>query len=311
MSQRPSVVSVGNFDGVHRGHQALLAAARAESDRRQALLTVVCFQRHPNTLLAPERVPPALMDVTQRTASLLACGVDQIEWLSPEPRVLEMTAEQFVERVVERLSPVAWCEGPDFRFGKGRAGDLALLRDLGERKGFEVFVIEPAQATLMNRSIVTVHSSLIRWLIAQGRVADAHRCLGRPWAIRGQVVRGEQRGRALGCPTANLQTDGLLLPADGVYAGRSEIDGRDWPVALSVGSKPTFGHGPRAVEAHLIGFTGDLYGRTIQVDVLRWLREQVVYAGLEPLIAQIRLDIRAILDFNQAGWASPAECAAT
>lgn len=308
MSIRPSVVSVGNFDGVHRGHQALLAAARSLASPANALVIAITFNRHPHTILAPQRVPPPLMDLTIRTACLIEAGADQIEWLTPEPRLLELSPEQFVDRVVELFRPVAWVEGPDFRFGKKRAGDMELLGKLGNRHGFEVRVVDPVQIALGDKTIVTASSSLIRWMLAAGRVADAHRLLGRPWAVRGSVVQGEQRGRKLGFPTANIDTGPLMLPADGIYAGRSNINGRHYDVALSIGTKPTFGDKPRTVEAYILDFAGDLYGQTLQVDLLRWLREQAVYVGVAPLIEQIHRDVRRIRQWAEAGLSNPLEC---
>ena len=294
MPIRRSVITVGNFDGVHLGHRALIGAARRRAEREGADVVAATFQRHPLTVLRPESAPPAIMDAPQRMAALLDAGVDRIEWLATDAGVLGLEPRAFVERMVERCSPVGWIEGPDFRFGKRAAGDIDLLRELGDEFGFAVETVEPVEATLRNAARCRVSSSVVRWLVAQGRVSDARLCLGRPFAVRGEVVEGEKRGREIGFPTANLDTGERLLPADGVYAGSVELDGVEHLAAVSVGSKPTFGERQRAFEAYVMDFDGALYGRTIEVKLLRWLRDQAPYPSLEPLIEQMRRDVERV-----------------
>lgn len=307
MVQQRSVISVGNFDGVHRGHQALLRVARQLADPRGARVVALTFPQNPLTLLRPDCAPPKLMDTDARQAALLAAGADEVHWLAPLPDILQLTAEQFVQQVVERFAPLAWLEGPDFRFGHGRAGDALLLARLGAEKGFESRVIEPIEITLRDKTRITVRSSLIRWLLSMGRVADAQLCLGRPYSMRGTVIRGEQRGRELGFPTANLDTGDLLLPADGVYAGTVEIRGLTHTAAISIGTKPHFhaDPAPRTAEAHVLDFDGDLYGQTLDVQILRWIREQRILPSLESLIAQIRRDVGEVRSLHTLNILDP------
>jgi len=297
MVASPCVITLGNFDGVHLGHRALLDAARRLG---RGPVVALCFRRHPATVLRPEHAPPALTDETQRRAALLEAGAERVEWLEPTAPLLALEPEAFVDRVLEDHGPRAWVEGPDFRFGRDRRGDVTLLRDLGTRRGFSVKVIEPVEVRLTDQTLVTVRSTFIRWLIAHGRVADAARCLGRPYAVRGTVRRGERRGRAIGFPTVNLDAGDQLLPADGVYAGAVEVDGRTMLAAISVGTKPTFGDRPRTFEAYLLDFDGDLYDRTLEVEVARWVRDQRAFDGVESLVAQMHRDVERVREWHAA-----------
>jgi len=294
MLKRPSVLTLGNFDGVHAGHRALLAAARDRAAADQADTVVLTFAEHPARTLRPDAAPPVLMDTPQKMAALLDQQVDHIEWLAADQTVLGLEPRAFVETMVERFRPVAWVEGPNFRFGKDRAGNVAMLRELGEAFGFDVLIIDPVEVTLRDRNRVSVSSSLIRWLISTGRVADAQVCLGRPYAVRGTVVEGAKRGRTIGFPTANIDTGDRLLPGDGVYGGAVEIDGATRLAAISVGTNPTFDGGRRGFEVYVLDFDGDLYGRTLEVRITRWLRDQVTYIGVEPLVEQIERDVATI-----------------
>ncbi|HLL89018.1 MAG TPA: riboflavin kinase, partial [Tepidisphaeraceae bacterium] len=175
--------------------------------------------------------------------------------------------------------------------GKGRGGTVDRLREWSSAAGVGLTVASPAEAVLTDLAVAPVSSSLVRWLLGHGRARDAAICLGRPYGLRGEVVRGFQRGRTIDVPTANLGCGDQLIPLDGVYAGRCEVDGVDYPAALSIGDLPTFAERAHQVEAHLIGFKGDLYGRTIEVRVTDWLREQWKFDGLEPLKAQIARDL--------------------
>ncbi len=291
MKPARNILTVGSFDGVHLGHRALIDAARRQADRTGGSVIALVFERHPLATLRPEDAPPPLTLPETRRELLRAAGVDQIVGLDPTPELLSLDPQAFIERMVQAHHPAVWIEGPDFRFGRDRAGNLDVLRDLGKAHGFDVQVIDPVETVLHDLSQVPVRSSLIRWLVLQGRVADAAKCLGRPYAVRGVVVRGEQRGRTIGFPTANLDTGAVLLPADGVYAGVVEHDGRPIAAAISLGTKPTFAGHDRAFEAHLIDFDGDLYGETLEVTVTRFVRDQVAFASREALIEQMHRDV--------------------
>jgi riboflavin kinase/FMN adenylyltransferase len=305
-TSKRSIISVGNFDGLHAGHRALLASARAHADRAGARLVVLTFAAHPNTVLDPQNVPPVLMDTEQRREALEEAGVDEVVLLDPSPQTLDLSPRAFVERIVDAYRPVGWYEGPDFRFGAQRAGTLATLGELGEELGFEVCVIDPVEAPLRDKTVARVRSSLIRWLVGHGRVVDAHLCLTRPFAVRGPVIQGEKRGRTIGFPTANIDTANRVLPADGVYAGVTRLGDERYVTAISIGTKPTFEGSRRTFEAYLLDFDGNLYGQTLHVDILRWVRDQARFPGVEALKSQLECDVRRIRELNEQGLLNPA-----
>ena len=214
--------------------------------------------------------------------------------LAPTRELLGLTAEQFWQIIVDEVRPAHLIEGESFTFGKGRGGTMQTLRGWAAQSSVQLHVAEPVQAVLLNLSIVTVSSSLIRWLIAHGRVREAGICLGRPYRLSGEVIRGHQRGRTIGTPTANLRIVGQLVPADGVYVGRAVVDGVSYAAAISIGTLPTFEGGSRQVEAHLLDFSGDLYGQELDLDCTDWLREQRKYFSTDALREQIAEDVRAV-----------------
>jgi riboflavin kinase/FMN adenylyltransferase len=337
-----AVMSIGNFDGIHRGHRSLLAMAEGlRSPRGMGVppmsaapdpgaaqldpvfirscaaymggtpmpqgetpmpLVVVTFEPHPLTVLRPEAVPPRLTPLAVKRAILEAAGVDTLVLLPPSRDLLDLSAEQFWQLLVSEVRPAHLIEGESFTFGKGRGGTLEKLRQWAVGSGIELHVAQSVHAVLLNLSVVSVSSSLIRWLISQGRVRDAAICLGRPYALEGIVVKGNQRGRTIGTPTANLDVTDQLVPADGVYAGRAVVDQISYRAAVSIGTLPTFDGATRQVEAHLLDFTaGDLYGRGLCVELTDWLRDQRKFSGVDALKVQIADDLiqvgrRAALD---------------
>lgn len=306
MSDRPSIITVGNFDGVHAGHRALVVAARRMADATDARVVVAAFDPHPATALAPDRAPPPLTDREQRRAALRAAGADEVTWLEPAlDGVLGLAPDAFIEQTVRDHNAVGWVEGPDFRFGKDRAGDIDTLRRAGERLGFGVGVIDPVEVVLRDKTVAPASSSLVRWLVTQGRMSDAALVLGRPFAVRGRVVRGEQRGRDLGFPTANVDAGDRLLPRDGVYGGYVDLpDGRRH-AAISVGTNPTFDGPKRTFEAYLLDCDRDLYDQTLEVAVTRWVRDQMRFDGIEPLVRQMQRDVDAVRVSSDASAAAP------
>lgn len=291
-----SVLSIGNFDGVHRGHQQLLRRAidLKHSDAAPAVV-VMTFEPHPLTVLRPQHAPPRLTLPARKRELLAAAGVDTTLVLAPSKELLSLTAEQFWQILRDVARPAHLVEGNSFTFGKGRGGTTALLREWASAAGIRLHIVNPVTVPLLNMLQAPASSSTIRWLLERGRVRDAAICLGRPYELEGLVVRGAQRGRELGTPTANLACEGQLIPPDGVYAGRCIVDNQPWPAAVSIGTNPTFGQNPRTVEAHLIGFSGDLYGRTLRLQLLDWQREQRTFAGTEPLKQWIAQDIQETL----------------
>jgi riboflavin kinase / FMN adenylyltransferase len=293
-----TVVTIGNFDGVHIGHAALIRRAReiADGPGTTSRVVAMCFDPHPLTRLHPSSAPARLTTFARRAEQLGQAGADEVVRLEPSSRLLALTPEEFIGHLVQDLNPVAIVEGPDFRFGRGRAGDVGTLASQGAMHGFEVEVVPPVEAVMTDGTVATASSTLARWLVAQGRVRDAAAVLGREYEVEGTVVRGDQRGRELGYPTANLSTEGLL-PGDGVYAGCGHLpDGREVPAAISVGSKPMFNGTARVLEAHLLA-EPDMsglpeYGWEIRVRVSKWLRDQMKFGSIDELKRQIDNDCR-------------------
>jgi riboflavin kinase/FMN adenylyltransferase len=302
-----AVVSVGNFDGVHLGHERILATARELKARDgAAAIAVVTFEPHPTTVLRPEAAPPRLTPPALKAALLAGRGVDVLVNLPPSPEVLGLSAEQFWDILRGRVRPSHLVEGNTFNFGKDRGGNVDRLAGWCAAAGVELHVVEPVSVPLLDMQVAPVSSSLVRWLLFNGRVRDAAICLGRPYLLSGTVIKGYQRGRTIGVPTANLDCGDQMVPDDGVYAARCAAGGRTYPTALSIGTMPTFGSDlKRQVEAHLIGFDGDLYGQSIQVELVDWLRGQKKFAGVDALKAQMRRDLAETVERHALDPARP------
>lgn len=300
-----SVITIGIFDGVHLGHQAIVGHARALARERGVRVVAVTFEPHPARTLRPEAEPPKLLHHREKVRRLRAIGADEVIVLEPTRELLSQTAEQFIERLVEQYRPLAFIEGEDFRFGKGRAGDMNVLQRLGRRWGFEARVQPRVAVALSNYLRVPVSSSLVRWLVGHGRVRDTALCLGALFELSGPVVTGEQRGRTIGVPTANLAPEAFaefIVPFDGVYAGTAVLpDGRSFAAALSVGTKPAFGEHPLTIEAHLLDFAGDLYDQTVTLRFARWLRDQAPFPGIASLKRQLARDIETTRHWHRLG----------
>jgi riboflavin kinase/FMN adenylyltransferase len=301
-----TVLSVGNFDGIHRGHDRLLRMAASLKQSGEATgITVVTFEPHPLTVLRPELAPPRLTPPALKQTLLDAAGVDHLVILAPTPEVLNLTAENFWRILRDEVRPTHMIEGRSFTFGKGRGGTIEKLRQWAADSPVKLDVLDAVSVPLLNLQVVEVSSSLIRWLLSHGRVRDAAICLGRPYMLEGPVVKGHQRGRSIGMPTANIRCDDQFVPADAVYSGRVTIDGVPHAAAMSIGTMPTFGENARQVEAHLLHFSGDLYDRTIRVELLDWIREQQKYPGLDALKAQLARDLTEISERRLRDVAQP------
>ncbi len=304
MSKR-TVVTIGNFDGVHLGHRKLIESAKDIARTSGGDVVAVTFEDHPLVTLNPSVAPLALMQRDQKAEALMRAGVDRIEWLGIERSTFELSAREFVEQVVERLDPVVIIEGKSFRFGCGRKGTPSMLSEMSSEMGFTVHVHDTVSAVLRDKTVVDVSSSLIRWLVARGRVVDAAICMGGAYVIRGIVVEGEGRGRELGFATINVECGRQLLPGDGVYAGEVVVDGVKYLAGVSVGSKRTFGDGGRTCEAHLLDFKGDLYGRSVDVSILRWLRDQQAFGSVDGVKKRISADVAKIRELAGCGMVVP------
>ncbi|MFW2334628.1 bifunctional riboflavin kinase/FAD synthetase [Ilumatobacter sp.] len=289
-----TVLTIGAYDGLHHGHQAVIAQVRALAERRGARSAVVTFDRHPATVVRPESAPKLLTDHVQRLELLEATGVDAAVVLPFDEAQAEESAEGFIERVlVDCLNADCVVVGDDFHFGRNREGNVALLRELGETFGFDV---EPVVLVPRSDGVdEPVSSTAIRRALAGGNVSLAADMLGRPFEARGVVVQGDQRGRLLGFPTANVEVSNrVCVPADGVYAGIYERpDGSRHPCAINLGRRPTFyEHADSSLlEAHLIDFEGDLYGEAARIGFLGFLRSERKFDGIDALVEQLKQDI--------------------
>ena len=284
----PCVVAIGKFDGVHRGHARVLAKARAYADERNLPMYVVTFDPHPAAVLRPEVAPKMIGTLTDRLERLAEHGADAVLVVPFTAELAAVTAEQATRAVLaEALRAKVVVVGADFRFGSGAAGDVTMLRDMGATYGFTVHAVE-----LQADEVDKFSSTRVRELLGMGDVAAAAAILGRPYTVTGPVIRGEQRGRDLGFPTANLEIpDELAAPLDGVYAGWL-VDGSErYPAAISVGDNPTFVGASHRVEAYVLDRTDlDLYGKKVSVEFVDWIRDMVPFEGIEPLIEAMKRD---------------------
>ncbi len=281
-------VAIGNFDGAHRGHAALIAELRARARAVGGPAVALTFDPHPLQFLRPERALPLLTTPAERARLLHELGADHVVILRTGPDLLHLTAAEFFEQVVrEHLGARHVVEGPNFGFGRNREGNLDTLADLCRAAGIGLTVVAP-------RTIdgVEVSSSRVRAALLRGDVEQTTTLLGRPYRLPGVVGTGQRRGRTIGFPTANLESAATLVPGDGVYAVRAQLgDGGNWPAAANVGPNPTFAEQERKVEAHLIGFAGELYGQPIALDFLGRLREVRPFGSVVELIEQLRRDV--------------------
>lgn len=298
MTQTRSVLTIGTFDGVHAGHAALLARARTLATTGNAQVVAMAFDPHPLTILRPDQAPARLTSFHDRERLLKAAGADLVARLQPTAEFLSTSPGEFLDRVCQQWAPLAFVEGADFRFGKGRSGDIESLRERGRTAGFQVDVVPPVTVVLGDHTIAPASSTLARWLISSGRIADATVVLGHPYELAGTVERGDRRGRTIGFPTANLRTD-CLLPADGVYAAEALLDdGRSFTAAVSVGTKPTFDGSRRELEAFLIDAPTENdrvaglpeYGWGLRLRLAAWVREQARFSSVASLVEQMHRD---------------------
>jgi len=289
-------VTIGAYDGVHLGHQAVIAQVRREAANRGCASAVVTFDRHPATVVRPESAPRLLFDIDQKLELLAETGIDITVVVPFTAERARESPEDFVREVlVDLLHARAVVIGEDFHFGHQRRGNVEFLRSVGSREGFEVLPIELVERD--DGVVEPISSTAIRRALAGGEVEVAARLLGRPFAARGIVVHGDERGRSIGFPTANVEVPGAMcLPADGVYAGwYARPDGRLHPCAINIGRRPTFyEHADHSLlEAHLIDFSADLYGERAEVSFEAFLRSERKFDGLDALVAQLKLDVEA------------------
>lgn len=287
---RGGAVSIGNFDGVHRGHVAIVRRLLERADDVAGTAIVFTFDPHPVRLLRPEQCPPPLT-WTERKAELLAAqGVDWLIAYPTDEALLRLSAEEFFQRIiVDALAARALVEGPNFYFGHNREGTIQRLGELATVARITLDVVPPVE---IDGELVS--SSRVRELIRRGKVDVAGRLLGVPYRIRGMVTHGAGRGAKIGFPTANLDAIDTLLPAQGVYAGQAWVNGESWPAAVHLGPSPTFGDAVVRVEVHLIGQSEPLYGQPLEVDFLERLRDIRPFEAPDALIRQLNEDVASI-----------------
>ena len=293
----PVVATIGNYDGVHRGHRIILSDVVAAARARNARSLLITFDPHPLQVVAPERRPRLLQTRGQKLECLEATGLDAVLILAFNPTLAAMTGEQFFDAVLDRRVDLAEVRiGENFRFGHDRAGGVDLLASIGAQRDFEVVSVPAVQ---IDGGIVS--SSGIRQRIRDGQVESAAVMLGRPYTIRGEVTHGDGRGRMLRYPTANLSTRNELLPGNGVYVTEA-VTGAARQAALSnVGTRPTFHGGEPGVETHLIDFEGNLYGERMEVRFLARIRDEQRFADGAALSNQIARDLAAAEAYFENG----------
>lgn len=282
--------TIGNFDGVHRGHAALLGELRSVSQRHGCAAIVVTFDPHPLALLRPESAPVPLTGIQRKAELLGAQDIDALVVLQTSHELLQLTPAEFVERIlVDSLHARAVVEGPNFHFGHKRAGNVAVLEDLCRARNIETHVVDPVAV-----GEEWISSTRIRDLIRAGDLAAANKLLTAPYRLRGQVVEGAKRGRTIGFPTLNVAGITTLVPSHGVYAGNVYLADGQHAAAINIGPNPTFGEQADKIEAHVIDWSGDLYGQWIELELLDRVRGVRKFGSAEELITQIKLDVSQV-----------------
>ena len=300
--KRGCVLTIGNFDGVHIGHQKILSAANRIAEQRQTETVAMTFQPHPLSVLNPQKAPRPLMPPVFKEHLLAELGVGTLLVAESKPELLRLGVEDFVERfILKGIRPAAIVEGEDFNFGAGRAGSVHTLEKLTESTDIEVVVVEPEKATLADGQVVEVSSTVIRGMVTEGKVANAAILLGRPYRLIGSIVPGRGKGKKLGFPTLNMKAGEQIIPADGVYAGFVEVGDSEGeicstkekiPSVFSIGRTSTYGEdNPLLIEAHLLVKDAEqVTGLLMAMDFIERIRGQQKFETEQKLSEQIRKD---------------------
>ena len=279
-----SVITIGNFDGVHLGHQKIINLAKAHAEKMQLPLVVVSFDPHPGKVLYPENAPKLIKTRKQKRDLLRKMGVDYFYVINFTPSFAKKSPEEFVDEVlIDSLGAKKVFVGFNFAFGKDRKGDISFLENQGKEKGFEVFAVPPVKVDGM-----IVSSSKIRQLLEEGMVRKANRFLGRYYYLEGIVIHGEQIGRKIGFPTANIITENELVPKLGVYASYTRLNGNHLPSITNIGYKPTFGSEKIIVETHIFNFDREIYGELIEVKFVDFIRPEKKFSSVDALVNEIK-----------------------
>ena len=281
------ILSIGNFDGVHRGHQLIIQTLIQQARAQNLPAIVFTFDPHPIHLLRPEFAPPELMGIEDRATILQSLGVDFVIAYPTDHALLSLSPEEFFQQVlIDQLKVKGLVEGPNFYFGKDRSGDVSLLQQLCARAGLSFEVVEP---DICDGRMIS--SSEVRNAIQSGNLTLATEMLGRLYQVKGTVVHGDERGRLLGFPTANLSEVSTLLPGEGVYCGFGIVGEDRYPAAIHIGTNPTFEKSEKKVEVYLIGFSEEIYDQNLKVEFLEKLRETETFSDVETLKAQLAIDV--------------------
>ena len=285
-------VAIGMFDGVHLGHQQVIRQALTDAEQHEGLAVVVTFDRHPNAVVAPDRVPPLIYSEPQKLRAIASLGVHSTIIIPFTRDFSAQPADDFIRGLTAQLAPVySVCVGSSFAFGHQRRGNVALLQQLGRELKF---IVHGIAAVSLDREAVS--STRIRKTVRAGELDRASQMLGRAYALSGKVTRGDGLGKKLGFPTANLDVSGLVVPPNGVYAGHAYVNGEPHRAAVNIGLRPTLGSpAPELrVEAHLLEFDGNIYGQELELTFVEKLRAEQKFASLEELQAQITRDIAEV-----------------
>ena len=300
--EKGGVLSIGNFDGVHLGHQEILAAARQAADKRRTELVAMTFEPHPVAILFPERAPGVLTSLELKVHLLAQCGVDSLIVLKDNPELLDLKPEDFISRfLVGKVRPGMVVEGTDFNFGVGRTGNVDTLMKMGPREGFDTSIIKPKKIKLSTGQLIRVSSTMIRYMLEGGHVADACAALGRPYRLLEEIIPGRGIGKKLGFPTLNMRKPKQVLPAEGVYAGFVRIGNTvedlltsdtAIPAAYSIGQARTYGEEfPLLIEAHLLKQNlGNIAEKYMAMDFIQRIRSQHKFKTPDDLSRQIAKD---------------------
>jgi riboflavin kinase/FMN adenylyltransferase len=286
---RRACLAIGMFDGVHLGHQQVIRQAVADAQHCEGAAIVVTFDRHPNAVVAPERVPPLIQTLPQRLRAVAGLGIEAVWLITFDKAFSSRTGEEFVRDLAGDFGSIySICVGSDFHFGYKRSGNVAVLKQLGGELGF---IVHGLASVALDGEVVS--STRIREAIRKGELDFAGQMMGRDYALAGKVVRGDGFGRRLNFPTANIDTTGLVLPPTGVYAVHVQSGGKSYRGALNIGYRPTL-TAPTAqtrVEVHLLDFSGDLYDQELEITFVQKLRDEMKFPSLEDLRAQIAKDV--------------------
>ncbi|MFL6374198.1 MAG: bifunctional riboflavin kinase/FAD synthetase [Pyrinomonadaceae bacterium] len=295
---KPTVLTLGVFDGLHLGHQGIMATVVERARATDSIATAITFDPHPRSVLHPGSAPPLLQTLDQRLANFEVAGIEQAIVVKFTREFSLQPAEVFLRDVIhDRLHAREVYLGKGFAFGKGRGGNIDLLRRMSQELGFIADEVDEVQLRGMR-----ISSSRIRKLLAEGRVNLARRMLRRPYGVEGVVIRGDQRGRSIGFPTANLKPHNRVIPKFGVYATATLVDGKWRRGVTNIGVRPTFGNELEpSIETHLFDFDGELYGDALRVRFLHRIREERKFNGVDELVAQIRRDSDRVRNYFSRG----------